>query len=179
MANYKEIVTKAVIGKGKKTFTSNDTIVPNYDPTTVLGCWVINHTFKGNKENNKIRIDGSYDIDVWYSYDNNTKTDVVRKSNLYQEVVQLNKKNDTDIENEEIIVRSLKQPTVIQADISNGNILYTIEKELGIELVGNTKVKIVVDEEEDEWEILDSDNDGIPDNIDTAIDNEVVEEFLN
>ena len=73
----------------------------------------------------------------------------------------------------------MKQPTVIQADISNGNILYTIEKELGIELVGNTKVKIAVDEEEDEWEILDSDGDGIPDNIDTAIDNEVVEDFLN
>jgi len=176
MANFKEIVTKAVIGKGKKTFTSNNVITPNVNPTTILGCWVINHNFKGYKEDNKIKIDGSYDIDVWYSYDNNTKTDVVRKNNTYQEVVKLNKKNEADTENEEIIVRSLKQPTVIQADIDNGNILYTIEKELGIELVGNTKVKIAVDEEE---EILDSDGDGIPDNIDTAIDNEVVEDFLN
>ena len=179
MANYKEIVTKAVIGKGKKTFVSNDVIAPNFNPTTVLGCWVINHTFKGYKEDNKIKIDGSYDIDVWYSYDNNTKTDVVRKSNSYQEVVQLNKKNDVDTENEEIIVRSLKQPTGTKVDIAGGNILYTIEKELGIELVGNTKVKIVVDEEEEEWEVLDSDGDGIPDSLDTTIDNEVVEDFLN
>lgn len=178
MANYKEIVTKAVISKGKKTFTSNNTITPDVNPTTILGCWVINHTFKGYKENDKIKIDGSYDINVWYSYDNNTKTDVVRKTNTYQEVVQLSKKNE-DVENEEIIVRSLKQPTVIQADVNDNTISYTIEKELGIELVGNTKVKIAVDEDEEEWEVLDDGEEVIDNDVEQAIDNEVVEEFLN
>lgn len=43
MATYKEIVTKAVIGKGKKTFTTTSSIRPEIVPTTVLGCWVINH----------------------------------------------------------------------------------------------------------------------------------------
>lgn len=176
MANYKEIVTKAVIAKGKKTFTSTDAILPNDIPSTILGCWVINHNFKGYKENDRIKIDGSYDINVWYSYDNNTKTNVVKESNSYQEIVHLNKKNDDDIDNEEIIVRSLKQPTVIKADINDNQIVYTIEKELGIELVGNTKVKIAIDEAEEEWELLDEDNDGEIDNI---IDKEVVEEFLN
>ena len=179
MANYREIVTKAVIAKGKKTFTTTNTIIPNDIPTTILGCWVINHNFKGYRDGDKIKIDGSYDINVWYSYDNNTKTNVFRESNSYQEVVHLNKKGNNDTENEEIIVRSLKQPTVTKADIAGGNILYTIEKELGIELVGNTKVKIIVDEEEEEWEVLDSDGDGIPDSLDTTIDNEVVEDFLN
>ncbi|MBQ7105737.1 MAG: outer spore coat protein CotE [Bacilli bacterium] len=179
MTNYKEIVTKAVIGKGKKNFTSSNTIKPENNPTTILGCWVINHTFKGQKENDKIRINGSYDINVWYSYDNNTKTDVVRKSDMYEEVVLLKDKGINDIENEEIIVRSLKQPTVISAEVIDGDISYTIEKELGIELVGNTKVKIAVDEEEEEWEILDEDGDGIPDDIEQAIDNEVEENFLN
>lgn len=180
MANYKEIVTKAVIGKGKKTFTSTNTITPDVVPTTILGCWVINHNFKGYKENDKIKIDGSYDINVWYSYDDNTKTDVVRKTNTYQEIVQLNKKGESETENEEIIVRSLKQPTVIQADINDGAILYTIEKELGIELVGNTKVKIAVDEEEEEWEILDDDKvEVVDEEVEKAIDDEVVEEFLD
>lgn len=183
MANYKEIVTKAVIGKGKKTFTSTNTIVPEVKPTTILGCWVINHNFKGVKEDGKIRIDGSYDINVWFSYDDNTKTDVVRKTNTYQEVVQLNKKEELDTDQEEIIVRSLKQPTVIQADINDGTIIYTIEKELGIEIVGNTKVKIVVDEEEEEWDVLDDDQaDGTTETLDEQtnkeIDSEVVEEFL-
>ena len=178
MPNYKEIVTKAVVAKGKKNFTSTNEIVLDVMPTTILGCWVINHNFKGYKENDKIRIDGSYDINVWYSYDNNTKTDVVRKSNSYQEVVQLSKKEELDGNDEEIIVRSLKQPTVIQATIDEKKIVYTIEKELGIELVGNTKVKIAVDSlDDDDWDLLDEE-DKLESDVEKAIDNEVVEEFL-
>ena len=43
MASYKEIVTKAVIGKGRKTFVSTSTVVPACVPDTILGCWIINH----------------------------------------------------------------------------------------------------------------------------------------
>lgn len=179
MANYKEIVTKAVIGKGKKTFTSTNSVASDLKPTTILGCWVINHNFKGYKENDKIKIDGSYDVNVWYSYDDNTKTDVIRTTNDYQEVVHLTKKEEIDGENEEIIVRSLKQPTVIQADVDGNNITYTIEKELGIELVGNTKVKIVVDDkEDDDWDLLDEEE-KLDKVVEQEINNEVNEDFLN
>ena len=47
MATYKEIVTKAVIGKGKKYFKINYTVEVDGKPTTVLGCWVINHVLVG------------------------------------------------------------------------------------------------------------------------------------
>ena len=40
MASYKEIVTKAVVGKGKKTFATTHTVSPEVVPTTILGCWV-------------------------------------------------------------------------------------------------------------------------------------------
>lgn len=43
MPNYREIVTKAVIGKGKKTFTSTNSVTVENKPSTILGCWVINH----------------------------------------------------------------------------------------------------------------------------------------
>lgn len=175
MANFREIVTKAVIGKGKKTFTTTNSITPDVKPTTILGCWVINHNFKGTKDGDKIKIDGSYDINVWYSYDDNTKTDVIRTTNNYQELVQLTRKEELDSE-EEIVVRSLKQPTVVQADINDGTIVYTIEKELGVEIVGNTKVKIAVDEEEEEWDSLDDGK--LDEETDKAIDEEVEENFL-
>ncbi len=42
MASYKEIVTKAVIGKGKKTFQNVEEVTVEPTPTTILGCWVIN-----------------------------------------------------------------------------------------------------------------------------------------
>ena len=175
MANFREIVTKAVIGKGKKTFTTTNSITPDVKPTTILGCWVINHNFKGTKDGDKIKIDGSYDINVWYSYDDNTKTDVIRTTNNYQELVQLTRKEELDSE-EEIVVRSLKQPTVVQADINDGTIVYTIEKELGVEIVGNTKVKIAVDEEEEEWDALDDGK--LDEETDKASDEEVEENCL-
>ena len=56
MSNYREIVTKAVLGKGKKVFTHNHFVNTLENPTNVLGCWVINHNFKGNKEGSIITI---------------------------------------------------------------------------------------------------------------------------
>ena len=176
MANYKEIVTKAVIGKGKKVFTTTHSITVDSVPTTILGCWVINHNFKGSKVGDLVTIDGSYDINIWYSYDNDTKTEVVRQNNTYQETVSVRKREDNDIANEEIIVRSLKQPSCTKVEIDNGVIHYTIEKELGIELVGDTKVKIAIDPEEDPWDDIIDDND--LKNIEQQIENEVTEDFL-
>ena len=149
MNNYREIVTKAVVSKGKKLFSTNNKVTVN-NPSTILGCWIINHNFNGIKTGNKITIDGSYDVNIWYSYDNDTKTDVIRETNKYSEVINM-RERDESLE-EEIIVRSLKQPNCVKVDISGNDILYTVEKELGIELVGDIKVKIEANLEEDPWD---------------------------
>ncbi|MDD6224154.1 MAG: outer spore coat protein CotE [bacterium] len=180
MANYKEIVTKAIIGKGKKTFTTTEAITPETLPTTILGCWVINHNFKGHQKGNKINIEGSYDVNIWYSCLDDTKTEVIRKTTTYLESVAVPKRTDGNLSNEEVIIRSLKQPSCTRADIVNGKIEYTIEKELGIEIVGDTKVKIAYDEEEDPWEIItDETTEEDIRNIEQEIDNEVNEEYLD
>lgn len=182
MANFKEIVTKAVIAKGKKTFISNHTITTQIEPSTILGCWVINHNFKGYKTGDSINIDGSFDINIWYSCMNDSKTEVASQTINYQENVVVPIKNNSDIsDNEEIIVRSLRQPSCIKAEIDGDKINYTIEKELGIELVGDTKIKIAIDENEDPWDDIDevSDETNFTEEIEKAIDEEVQEEFLN
>ncbi len=172
MANYREIVTKAVIAKGKRSFTSNHTITLENKPSTILGCWIINHNFNGVKNGNTININGSYDINIWYSYDNDSKTEVVRQTNNYTETVHMRSVDD-DVLSEEIIVRSLKQPNCIKAEIDNNNINYTIEKELGIELVGDIKVKIEATMDEDPWEeILEESK------VDEVIDKEVNENYI-
>ena len=150
MANYREIVTKAVVSKGKKLFTTTNTVNVNNNPSTILGCWVINHNFSGTKSNNQIVINGSYDVNIWYSHDNDTKTEVLKETNTYREVI--NMRDREDVSGEEIIVRSLKQPNCVNVNIDGNNINYTIEKELGIELVGAIKVKIETNEEEDPWD---------------------------
>ena len=175
MASYKEIVTKAVIGKGKKFFKNNYTIEAETKPSTVLGCWVINHKFKGYKSGEKIGVDGSYDVNIWYSYDNDSKTTVVNKQIKYNEIFNVKTKNDADLTGDtDIIVRTLKQPTCSKVDItSDGNISFDIEKELGVEVVGETKMKIAIEDDEEPWDDLDEMND-----IEKEIDENVKEDFV-
>ena len=157
MALYKEIVTKAIIGKGKKYFKNNYSIKATDNPTTVLGCWVINHKFKGYKSGEKIGVDGSYDVNIWYSYDNDSKTTVINKKVEYNDLFNVKVKENADLTGDtDIIVRTLKQPTCSKVNIENdGTITFDIEKELGVEIVGETKVKIAIEEDEEPWDEID------------------------
>ena len=175
MALYREIVTKAVIGKGKKDYKNKYTINTDNIVNTVLGCWIINNKFEGSEENDKIVINGSYDVNIWYSYDNDTKTTVITKPISYKEVVSVNLRNKADTEVKDIIVRSLKQPTCINAKENGKSIDIEIEKELGVEVVGDTKVKIAVEEDEDSWDVLDEEYN---DEVDKEISNSVKEDYI-
>ncbi len=168
MANFREIVTKAVIGKAKKTSGNKFTLETEEKPNTVLGCWVINNNFNGVNNNGSVLISGAFDVNVWYSYDNDTKTAVTTKRFTYSDKMNVPLKNDMVLDNNsEIIVRSLKQPTVTNVKINNGLIDLDIEKELGVEIVGNTKVKISVEDSEDDYEeLLDEELDKQIDSID-------------
>lgn len=175
MSNYKEIVTKAVIGKGKKYFKNKYSITSETKPSTILGCWIINHTFKGNVQGDDVVVDGSFDVNIWYSYDNDTKTNVINQNIKYNEIIAVKTKLDVDFNDSEIIVRALKQPSCGNVQI-NGNVIdFEIEKELGIEVVGDTKVKIMVEEDEDKWEVFD---DVVTEETINEIDKEVNEDFL-
>ena len=150
MSNFKEIVTKAIIGKAKKTSSNNYEMIPNENPDTILGCWVINHNFSGYSNNNDININGSFDVNVWYSYDNNTKTGVSTNSYNYTESLKVNLIEDSN--NNDVIVRSLKQPTVTDVSLDNGVIKMNIEKEMGVEVVGDTKIKVPIEDFVDDYE---------------------------
>ncbi len=178
MAIYKEIVTKAIIGKGKKYFKNNYSIDVDSKPTTVLGCWIINHKFSGFKSGTKIGVNGSYDVNIWYSYDNDSKTTVVSKQIDYSEMFNVKTKADADLTGDtDIIVRTLSQPNCTKVDIDgSGKINFDVEKELGVEIVGETKVKIAIEEEEEPWDDLE---DEVTEEDLQAIDEEVNEEYID
>lgn len=175
MSNYKEIITKAVIGKGKKYFKNKYSVTSDVLPSTILGCWIINNKFKGSVQGDDVLVNGSFDINIWYSYDNDTKTNVINQNIKYNEVIAVKTKLDVDFNDSEIIVRALKQPTCGNVQINGNTIDFEIEKELGIEVVGDTKVKIMVEDDEDKWEVFD---DEATDDTMKEIDEEVNEDFL-
>ena len=175
---FKEIVTKAVIGKGKKYFKNKYTLNTENMPTTVLGCWVINHQFKGYKSGENIGVDGSYDVNIWYSYENDSKTTVVNKRVDYNDMFNVKVKDNADLTSDtEIIVRSLKQPSCTNVNITDdGSIEFEIEKELGVEIVGEVKMKISIEEDEEPWQDL---NDDVKDDVMEEIDNSVDENYMD
>lgn len=178
MASYKEIVTKAVIGKGKKAFVNNYTIKSETTPSNILGCWVINHNYKGYKQNDKIGVDGSYDINIWYSYEGDSKTAVVNKKINYSDLFNLKINDESDVNETDIIVRTLSNPTCTKVKIEDdGSINFDIEKELGVEIVGEKKIKIAIEEDEDDWEeLIDEVDDKVLDEIEENINPNYIEE---
>lgn len=165
--NYKEIVTKAVIAKGKKNSTNNYTLQTEETPNTILGCWVINHSFNGTNLGNKVLVNGNFDVNVWYSYDNDSKTAVSTQKFSYTDTMKMNV--DEASATSEVIVKSIQQPTVSDVSIKDGIVNLNITKELGIEIVGDTKIKVPVEELDDDYIELTDDEDTIEsvDKVDT------------
>lgn len=158
MGEYREIITKAVVAKGRKFTQSNHTICPSHNPTSILGCWIINHKYEAKKSGKTVEIHGSYDINVWYSYSQNTKTEVVTERVSYTDVIKLRYRDDDFMEDNEIVARVLQQPNCCEAVISpNGNkIIVHVEREFLVEVIGETKVCVAVNPEgcssdDDEW----------------------------
>ncbi len=175
MASFKEIVTKAVIGKAKKTSVSKFRVTPNEVPDTVLGCWVINHTFEGRGQNGVVYITGGFDVNVWYSYNNDTKTAVATEHFTYEDKMNIKLKDGAVLNDaSEIIVRSLTQPTVTDVSTEQGIVQLSIEKELGVEIVGNTMIKVSVEEDEDDYEVIEDE----PLEEDDEVINEIDENYL-
>lgn len=171
---FKEIVTKAVIGKGKKYFKNNYNLLAENKVNTILGCWVINHEFKGSVSGDKVIIDGKFDVNIWYSYDDDKKTAVATKNISYSETVSVKTKSGTSMQGSDIIVRALKQPSCSNVTSKEDVIDFDIEKEMGIEVVNDEKVKIAIEEDEEPWDTIEDE----PEDIDKKIDEEVKEDFI-
>ena len=87
-------------------------------------------------------------------------------------------KETTDATTKDIIVRSLKQPSCTNAKEDDKTISIEIEKELGIEVVGDTKIKVPIEEEEDPWDLIDDTeyNEDISKEIDKSIKTDYLKE---
>lgn len=168
MSEIREIVTRAVVGKGKKLFRLKQLVTPSNEAFSVLGCWVINHEFEATKNGNKVDVTGNFEINIWYSYDDNTKTDIARRITSYQETVKVreiikdNLGNSTDV-----MARILQQPTCTNARIVGNDIEIEVIFEVLVEVIGVTKMMVTVFNNPDNVETIDDD-----------FENEINEDFI-
>lgn len=169
MNEVREIVTKAVVAKGKKIMHISHQLKTTANPYSILGCWIINHEFEALKNDNIVDIEGTLEVNIWYSTEENTKTDVIRERVSYHKDIKVkNIVNNYMKNSDDVIAKIIKHPTVTSAKIIDGIIHLEIEFEILAEVIGETKMQVTV--------FLPADN--IDEDIDD-LDIEVNEDFLN
>ena len=157
MGEYREIITKAVVAKGRKFSKSNHKIITATQPSSILGCWIINHKYEAEKIGKKVEVNGYYDINIWYSYNNNTRTEVVTQTVEYCDVIKLKYRDKDCLEEQEVIAQVIQQPNCLECLIQEGNkIVVHVEREFVVEVLGETKVIVHVYPEkhqgkDDDW----------------------------
>jgi spore coat protein E len=144
---YREIITKAVCGKGRKFSHVSHTVTPPNNPTSILGAWIINNQYEAVKSGDNVEVVGTYDINIWYSHDRNTKTDVAKETISYVEVVPLSyldKKHKSVTA--EVSAAATQEPNCVEASISSngGSVIIRVEREFQVEMIAETKVCVVV-----------------------------------
>ena len=102
---------------------------------------------------------------------------VANKKIDYNDQFAVRVKENADLSGDtDIIVRPLKQPNCSGVNIDGNTISFDIEKELGVELVGETKMKIAIEEDEEPWDEIE---DEVDEQVEEEIDNSVNEEYIN
>ena len=169
MANYQEILTKAVVGKGKKSCVDSYTLTSLLKPTKVLGCWVINHSLKPVLKEDKVYVEGEYEVHIWYAYDDDKNTDLHKEKITYSEQVPFKmKKNEELTSKQELKAYCTNYPSCTELKIQNDNLCLTIQKEFIVDAIGEAVIRVQLSDLIDE-----------PIDLDEEIENNVDVNYLN
>lgn len=144
---FREIYTKALCGKGRKFSQVTHTVTPPHDPSSILGAWIINHRYEADKSNEGVEVLGTYDINIWYSYDKNSKTDVAKETISYSELVPFSYLDPKfRASSEDVSAEATQEPNCIEAHISSSgaSVIIKVEREFRVEMVAETKVCVLV-----------------------------------
>lgn len=158
MAEYREILAKAVVGRGNKKYQTKHIVDTEKLISKTLGCWIINHQYVPYiVDNYTVKIEGSFDVHIWYAYDNDLETALVKKTIYYQETLPFRMKpNEVAGINNELKGFMVKYPTCIDMNYKDNEIEITVEKEFTIDAIGETKLKVQVSKTESESWLLES-----------------------
>ncbi len=152
-------MTKAVVARGKKRAEACETLRPPNNPSSILGCWVINHTHQAKKHGRFIEVTGKYDINVWYAHHDHSKTSVFSETVPYRERIKLYYRDEETNGVEDVRIRVIQQPNCTEAIITPDGEQFkvTVERELHAEIVGETTICIQVHPQdyEEEWSYKD------------------------
>jgi spore coat protein E len=164
----REIITKAVCGKGRKFSQKTHTVMLKENASNILGCWIINHTYHAEKVGDAVEVAGSYDVQTWVSLNDNTDTKIVKEKVSFHESVPLAFFDANSRGELEVYSHATQEPSCVEARISsNGDsIEVKVESEFEVEVIGETKLCVVTCDDCDIEDFDDLDADSLIDDLD-------------
>jgi spore coat protein E len=151
---YREIITKAVCGSGKQDFSYTEYLqVPaERVPSSILGSSVTRlklteplvTEITGDGKRN-VRISGTFDINIWYSYNSDQATDVAKETVKFTEAIAITEISEGIVGPVDARAVLTKAPYCLKTVVADGNRL-KVDVELGMyaEIIGETKVYVQV-----------------------------------
>ena len=177
MNEIREIVTKAIVEKGKKSIRFVEKVQTKNPVESVLGCWVLNHSFQAEKTKDGVLVQGIFEVNIWHSFNNNTQTEVAKETINYQQEVKTKKKiSEYQEQNTDVIVRMIQPPVCSDVKIVDNLIEIEVLLEVVAEVIGETKIRVSVLDQAKNFDNDDDDND--LDEIDGKINQQFLREKL-
>jgi len=156
----REIITKAVVARGKKSFTKVHNLQPGVRPDRVLGCWLANHEFEAKGFPNCVVVRGKYEINVWYACQDNSKTDVLKETVTYTENIPFAEAAGRLGKDEEVHVVEKCEPRAMAVKTQGNEIIVEVQSAFYVEVTGETKLCVLafpVDAAVDDFDDKDKD----------------------
>lgn len=151
--NIREIYTKAIVAKGKKLAKNTYVFTLQKQPGEILGCWITNHHYEAAIKNKIPKIIGTYDVHIWYAFDDNMDSCVEKHLVTYIDEMQVSKKENREFEtSDQVKARCLHKPKNLSASFCGMQATLEVEKEMQIEISGETCIKVEVKNEDEVWD---------------------------
>lgn len=153
----REIITKAVIGKGHLNSKNIYKLELENNIDHVLGCWIVGHVYEANIKNEKLLVKGEFDINLWYALEDEPQSKVHVQKIEYNDQLAIITKENVDLKNSiELICSCPMQPICLEAKILDMNhVEITIEKTIHVDIVGETKISIEITDKKEIWDEID------------------------
>lgn len=152
--NIREIITQAVIAKGKKrTINKYPFAIGSFNK--VLGCWITNHRYHAAFRDGKPVVLGTFDVHLWYN--NNDDSEILKQTVSYLNELDLVKKEERNFDDQdELVVSCNQEPKCVGVECQKEKIVVEIEKEISLSVVGKTTIRVETKNEQESWDEIDN-----------------------
>jgi spore coat protein E len=153
--NIREIITKAIISKGKKTARNKYTF-EIADLSRVLGCWITKHDFQAYFNDGQPEVRGSYDVHIWYSCEQDNNSNIYKTEISYVEVMDITRTGEREFnDSDEIEAICDSIPKCIRVEENDDEVVIEMEKEMAVRIIGDACIRVETkDDNADTWDSI-------------------------